>query len=142
MKNFIQTGAMITVPAPTGGVASGQGMIVGGLFGIAATTAPEGSAVEIGPLVYRPVYELGFTYEAASGVIEVVGDRKAERRDLAKVFCPTSVVMRSTRSQSSRMRSRSISVRVSTAFRTGSMISPLSPSQLTGSGNVMPKPVK
>ena len=40
----------------------------------------------IGPLVYRPVYELGFTYEAASGVIEVVGDRKADRRDLAKVF--------------------------------------------------------
>lgn len=43
----------------------------------------------IGPLVYRPVYELGFTYEAASGVIEVVGDRKAERRDLAKVFAKT-----------------------------------------------------
>lgn len=43
----------------------------------------------IGPLVYRPVYELGFTYEAASGVIEVVGDRKADRRDLAKVFAKT-----------------------------------------------------
>ncbi len=43
----------------------------------------------IGPLVYRPVYELGFTYEAATGVIEVVGDRKADRRDLAKVFAKT-----------------------------------------------------
>lgn len=41
---------------------------------------------DIGPLVYRPVYELGFTYEAATGVIEVVGERKAGRQDLARIF--------------------------------------------------------
>ncbi|MDK9723130.1 MAG: DUF6441 family protein [Rhodospirillales bacterium] len=44
---------------------------------------------DIVPLVFRPVYEIGFTYEAATGVIEVVGDRKIERRDLAKVFAKT-----------------------------------------------------
>jgi predicted RecA/RadA family phage recombinase len=47
MKNFIQNGDMITVTAPVGGVASGQGLLVGNLFGIAATTAAESDAVEI-----------------------------------------------------------------------------------------------
>lgn len=39
MKNFIQRGDMITVTAPTGGVTSGQGVLVGNLFGVAAKTA-------------------------------------------------------------------------------------------------------
>jgi predicted RecA/RadA family phage recombinase len=47
MKNFIQRGDMITVTAPTGGVASGQGVLVGNLFGVAATTAAEGDSVEM-----------------------------------------------------------------------------------------------
>lgn len=33
MKNFIQRGDVITVTAPTGGVSSGQGVLVGNLFG-------------------------------------------------------------------------------------------------------------
>lgn len=44
MKTFIQNGDVITVTAPTGGVASGDGVIVGSLFGIAAFTAAEGEA--------------------------------------------------------------------------------------------------
>ena len=47
MKNFIQRGDVITVTAPTGGVTSGQGLLVGNLFGVAATTAAEGESIEI-----------------------------------------------------------------------------------------------
>lgn len=47
MKNFIQRGDMITVAAPTGGLTSGQGVVVGNLFGVAATTAAEGDSIEI-----------------------------------------------------------------------------------------------
>jgi len=47
MKNYIQNGDMITVTAPVGGVTSGQGILVGSLFGAVAATASEGEAVEI-----------------------------------------------------------------------------------------------
>jgi predicted RecA/RadA family phage recombinase len=46
-KNYIQPGDVVTVAAPTGGVASGAGVLVGSLFGIAATTAAQGAPVEI-----------------------------------------------------------------------------------------------
>lgn len=55
MKTFIQNGNMITVTAPTGGIASGAGIIVGSLFGVAAFTAAEGESVEIAT---TGVYEL------------------------------------------------------------------------------------
>jgi predicted RecA/RadA family phage recombinase len=55
MKTFIQNGDVITVTAPSGGVASGDGVIVGSLFGVAAFTAAEGEAVEIAT---RGVYVL------------------------------------------------------------------------------------
>lgn len=47
MKNFVQNGHMIAVPAPTGGIESGAGIIIGNLFGIAAMDAAEGKDVEI-----------------------------------------------------------------------------------------------
>lgn len=47
MKNFVQCGDMVTVVSPTGGVISGHPVLIGSLFGVAATTAPEGSDVEI-----------------------------------------------------------------------------------------------
>lgn len=47
MKSFIQNGDVITVPAPTGGITSGDGMLVGNLFGVAATTAVEGEPAEV-----------------------------------------------------------------------------------------------
>lgn len=78
MKNFIQTGAMITVPAPTGGVASGQGVIVGGLFGIATTTAPEATSVEIAT---TGVFDL----PKAPATVFALGDRVAWD-DTAKVI--------------------------------------------------------
>lgn len=47
MKTFIQNGASLTVAAPAGGVTSGGGVLVGALFGVAATTATEGEALSI-----------------------------------------------------------------------------------------------
>lgn len=55
MKNFIQPGDVVTVIAPTGGVSSGDGVIVGSLFGIAAKTAAQGESVE---LATTGVYDL------------------------------------------------------------------------------------
>lgn len=46
MRNFIQNGDIITLIAPTGGVASGEAFIVGSLFGVAAYAAAEGIEVE------------------------------------------------------------------------------------------------
>jgi predicted RecA/RadA family phage recombinase len=46
MKNFVQMDGVITVIAPYA-VASGQGVLVGALFGIAAYDAALGAAVEI-----------------------------------------------------------------------------------------------
>jgi predicted RecA/RadA family phage recombinase len=40
MKNFLQTGNSVTVPAPTGGVASGVGVLIGALFGVTAYAMP------------------------------------------------------------------------------------------------------
>lgn len=54
MKNFIQPGRTVTVPAPAD-VAAGAGVLVGALFGVAAFTALSGADVEIST---EGVYEL------------------------------------------------------------------------------------
>ncbi len=54
MKNFIQAGNAVTVTAPAT-FASGDGVKVGSLFGIAATNAASGESVEIATV---GVYEL------------------------------------------------------------------------------------
>lgn len=46
MKNFIQPGGVLTVPAPAN-VQSGDGVLVGSIFGIAAYAALAGADVEI-----------------------------------------------------------------------------------------------
>ncbi len=46
-KNFVQPGKVITVTAPTGGVLSGEGVLVGDLFGVAQFDAAEGAEVEV-----------------------------------------------------------------------------------------------
>jgi predicted RecA/RadA family phage recombinase len=46
-KNYIQPGHAITVAAPTGGVSSGEGVLIGTLFGIAQHDALEGADLEI-----------------------------------------------------------------------------------------------
>lgn len=47
MKNYIQEGRMITVAAPAGGVASGEGVVIGALFGVASKTAAAGETAAI-----------------------------------------------------------------------------------------------
>jgi predicted RecA/RadA family phage recombinase len=47
MKAYIQPGRALTVTTPAGGVLSGQGVLIGTLFGIAQVDAVEGAEVEI-----------------------------------------------------------------------------------------------
>lgn len=54
MKNFIQPGDVLTVAAPAN-VASGAGVLVGSLFGVAAAAALSGAPVEIAT---RGVFDL------------------------------------------------------------------------------------
>ncbi len=54
MKNFIQKGDTVSVTAPAA-LASGQGVLVGGLFGVAAHSAVQGASVEV---VRKGVFEL------------------------------------------------------------------------------------
>lgn len=56
--------------APVGGVASGQGVLIGSLFGVAATTAAEGAEVEIAT---RGVFDL----PKAPATVIAQGDRVA-----------------------------------------------------------------
>ena len=55
MKNFVQSGNTITATAPGGGVTSGDGLVIGSLFGIASGDAAEGADVE---LVMTGVFDL------------------------------------------------------------------------------------
>lgn len=54
MKNYIQPGDVVAVPAPAN-VASGDGVLVGALFGVATFSALSGAEVEVKT---RGVYEL------------------------------------------------------------------------------------
>ena len=47
MKNYIQPGNVVTLTAPAGGVHSGDGVLVGALFGVAAYDAVEGEQIEV-----------------------------------------------------------------------------------------------
>ncbi|HZP21449.1 MAG TPA: DUF2190 family protein [Bauldia sp.] len=58
MKNYIQPGKFITITAPTGGLLSGQGVLIGSLFGIATGDAAEGEEVEV---LTEEVVEIGKT---------------------------------------------------------------------------------
>ena len=42
MKNFVQTGKVLDLTAPTGGLVSGQASLIGGLFVVASTDIAEG----------------------------------------------------------------------------------------------------
>ena len=68
MKSYIAPGKSTTVTAPTGGVLSGDGVLIGTLFGIAQLDAGEGAEVEI---LTEGVVEIGKTSALAIGV----GDR-------------------------------------------------------------------
>lgn len=47
MRNYIQPGEALTAIAPTGGVKSGDMVLIGNLFGIAATDAAQTAEVEL-----------------------------------------------------------------------------------------------
>lgn len=67
MKNFLEDGDIVTVPAPTGGVLSGQFVVVGGFFGVAQINAAEAADV---PLVREGI----FTLPKATGAAWTKGD--------------------------------------------------------------------
>jgi predicted RecA/RadA family phage recombinase len=66
--NYIQPGHTITIAAPTGGVLSGDGVLIGTLFGIAQYDAVQGADVEI---LTEGVIEIAKTWALAIDV----GDR-------------------------------------------------------------------
>lgn len=70
MKIHIQKGDIITVPAPAGGIASGEGAIIGNIFGIAAYAAVAGEPLELATM---GVYQL----PKASAAVLAVGTRVA-----------------------------------------------------------------
>ena len=47
MKNYLQNGHIVRVTAPAGGIASGDALIVGSIFGIAAYSSAEGDPVDL-----------------------------------------------------------------------------------------------
>ncbi|MFQ3623607.1 MAG: DUF2190 family protein [Acetobacteraceae bacterium] len=47
MRNFVSPGNTVTLLAPAGGVASGDGLVVGDLFGVAIASAPSGERVAL-----------------------------------------------------------------------------------------------
>lgn len=45
MKNYVQEGRALDLAAPSGGVVSGNGYLIGSIFGVAAVTAAAGTVV-------------------------------------------------------------------------------------------------
>ncbi|MDP3961368.1 MAG: DUF2190 family protein [Pseudorhodobacter sp.] len=70
MKNHIQKGDVITVAAPAGGIASGEGTIIGNIFGVAAYATMAGDPVELSTV---GVYQL----PKATAAVLTVGARVA-----------------------------------------------------------------
>lgn len=63
MKNYVMPGHNVTAIAPNGGVASGEPILIGNLFGIAATTQAAGEEVELATV---GVYDLPKTAVAVT----------------------------------------------------------------------------
>ena len=47
MKNAVQRGELLTLPAPNGGVKAGEITFIGDIYGVAVSDAPEGEDVVI-----------------------------------------------------------------------------------------------
>jgi predicted RecA/RadA family phage recombinase len=58
MRNYVQPGDSLTLTAPSGGVVSGTGYLIGAIFGVAAVTAAEAAAFE---LLIKGVFSLAKT---------------------------------------------------------------------------------
>lgn len=81
MKTYIQNGKAITVPTPAGGIASGDGLVVGSVFGIAAYSATEGDPLE---LATTGIY----TLPKASAAVLAIGARVAWDNTAKQVNTP------------------------------------------------------
>jgi hypothetical protein len=57
MKNYLQNGHIVRVTSPAGGIASGDALIVGSIFGIAAYSSAEGDPVELETAVQNSATE-------------------------------------------------------------------------------------
>jgi len=68
MKNYVQPGNTLTVPAPSGGVTAGQPVAIGSLRGIASTSAGENEDVAISRVGVFEVVK-------ATGAAWAVGDK-------------------------------------------------------------------
>lgn len=68
MKNFVQPGDTITVPAPVGGTVTGKICIIGSLIGVASVTAEAGVDVALAT-------EGVFEYAKTSALAIAVGDK-------------------------------------------------------------------
>jgi len=83
MKNYLQNGHIVRVTTPTGGIASGEGLIVGNIFGIAAYSAAEGDPLE---LATTGVYKL----PKATAAVLTVGVRVAWDNTAKEVTTPAA----------------------------------------------------
>lgn len=68
MKNFVQPADFVTIATPSGGVSSGQGVLIGALFGVATKTAFAGEKLSI-------MTEGAFDLPKHSGDSFAVGDK-------------------------------------------------------------------
>ncbi len=82
MRNFIQQGDIITVIAPVV-LSSGQGVLIGNLFGVATTDASVGGGLE---LATRGVYNL----PKAANVALAAGDRVSWDATNGQIVAPAS----------------------------------------------------
>ena len=81
MKNYLQNGHIVRVTTPAGGIASGDALIVGSVFGIAAYSAAEGDPLELST---TGVYQL----PKASAEVLAVGARVAWDNTAKEVSTP------------------------------------------------------
>ena len=80
MKNYVSEGDNVTITAPTGGVVSGQCVLVGSLFGVSSTTAAAGDdfVLEIEGVYDLPSAAVVFTvgalayWDATAGLITTI----------------------------------------------------------------------
>ena len=83
MRNYIQNGHIVRVTTPAGGIASGDALIAGSIFGIAAYSAAEGDPLE---LATTGVYKL----PKASAAVLTVGARVAWDNTAKQVTTPAA----------------------------------------------------
>lgn len=81
MQNFIQNGHIVRLITPVGGIASGDGVIVGSIFGFAAYSSVEGDPLE---LATSGAYQL----PKASAAVLTVGTRVSWDDNAKQVNAP------------------------------------------------------